>query len=84
MSEAYREGDKLEKLALESRCERGARLLEDEISLRRTYEEKAQKSDKYLEDLNRMTVEVRSMCVWCYFFLLLKKNYCFFIKLKFV
>ena len=63
MSEAYREGDKLEKLALESRCERGARLLEDEISLRRTYEEKAQKSDKYLEDLNRMTVEVRSMCV---------------------
>ena len=58
MSEAYREGDKLEKLALESRCERGARLLEDEISLRRTYEEKAQKSDKYLEDLNRMTVEV--------------------------
>ena len=49
----------MEKKALESRCERGANLLESEISLRIKYEDKAKKCDRLEEDSQRAIVEVR-------------------------
>ena len=59
MAEARRDGDNVEKKALESRCERGANLLENEIRLRITYEDKAKKCDRLEEETQRMIIEVR-------------------------
>ena len=59
MAEARRDGDNVEKKALESRCERGGNLLESEISLRIKYEDKAKKCDRLEEDTQKAIVEVR-------------------------
>lgn len=67
-SAAAREGDRIEKVALESRCQRAAELLEAEILLRRQAEGKAGRCDKAEETCARIVTEVYmsvclSMCV---------------------
>ena len=57
-SAAAREGDRIEKVALESRCQRAAELLEAEILLRRQAEGKAGRCDKAEETCARIVTEV--------------------------
>ena len=61
MADARRDGDKVEKTVLESRCDRGASLLENEIALRIQYEDKAKKCDRLQEDTQRMLLEVSTV-----------------------
>ena len=58
VSAAARDGDRVEKVALEARCVRGSELLEAEIRLRRQVEGKAAKHDRLEAEYNRLVIEV--------------------------
>ena len=58
VSAAAREGDRVEKVALEARCVRGSELMEAEILLRRQVESKAAKHDRLEAEYNRLVIEV--------------------------
>ena len=60
VSAAAREGDRVEKVALEARCVRGSELMEAEILLRRQVEGKAAKYDRLEAEYNRLVIEVLS------------------------
>lgn len=53
-----KEGDRVEKLAMEARITRGTELLEAEIVLRRLVEGRAAECTKYENLYNRLSIEV--------------------------
>jgi hypothetical protein len=58
LSVATVEGNRVEKLAMEARLERGTELLEAEIVLRRQVEGRAAECTKYENLYNRFVIEV--------------------------
>jgi hypothetical protein len=64
-SAAAREGERIEKVALEARCHRAAELLEAEIMLRRQAEAKALRCDKAEESSARIATEVCMLVCRC-------------------
>ena len=54
-----KEGDRVEKLAMEARITRGTELLEAEIVLRRLVEGRAAECTKYENLYNRLSIEVK-------------------------
>ena len=58
LSVAAVEGNRVEKMAMEARCERGTELLEAEIVLRRQVEGRAAECNKYENLYNRFVIEV--------------------------
>jgi hypothetical protein len=60
VSESAREGEEMEKRAVEERCKRALMHLEAEAALRRQYEDKAARCDKAEEDAARLKAEVRN------------------------
>lgn len=58
VSAASKEGDRVEIVALEARCQRGSELMEAEILLRRQVESKAAKHDRLEAEFSRLVIEV--------------------------
>ena len=58
LSVATVEGNRVEKIAMEARLERGTELLEAEIVLRRQVEGRAAECNKYENLYNRFVIEV--------------------------
>ena len=54
-----KDGDRVEKLAMEARITRGTDLLEAEIVLRRLVEGRAAECTKYENLYNRLSIEVK-------------------------
>ena len=54
-----KDGDRVEKLAMEARITRGTELLEAEIVLRRLVEGRAAECTKYENLYNRLSIEVK-------------------------
>jgi hypothetical protein len=59
LSVATVEGNRVEKIAMEARIERGTELLEAEIVLRRQVEGRAAECNKYENLYNRFVIEVK-------------------------
>jgi hypothetical protein len=57
-TETALEGEKLEKRALEERCQRTVKMMESEAALRRQCEDKAARCDKATEEAARYQLEV--------------------------